>query len=437
MNYLAKQNASKGYTLIELSIAVAVLGLMMVVLFRFGMTSAQRVAQIEQPNLLNAADQALVGFAAANHRLPCPDLNNDGKEDLITTKNPQTTADYTGRCGLNDPVKGGPFIDTITQLPILPFKGLLPFETLGLARADMRQVQYGVFVKNDTDPEKDISLHSGIDRLYPLLPTVIPSAAKFPTIALTSSLGNKNGIDFCHALRLGGALARDSSTEITSLYILNPPVAQERPTTPLKNVAYALSVTDPMSDPQLNGNTSGVAFASPTQVSSNTYKDSVIAVDFSQLFNRLSCASVMTTASHAHPNLALSGAIITGAVFDYKVQLDLQLEQAELGILSAAVGIAGATGDVASALSEVSTGIAETIATFGGMSAGIALAATSTALSATALGFAIAGEVSAVATRDIAKARVEEFAATPALARALAQGVLDHAKAVDAAGIYR
>jgi prepilin-type N-terminal cleavage/methylation domain-containing protein len=437
MKYIANNNASKGYTLIELSIAVAVLGLMMVVLFRFGMTSAQRVAQIEQPNLLNAADQALVGFAAANHRLPCPDLNNDGQEDIITTKNSQTTADYTGRCGLNDPVNGGPFIDTTTQTPILPFKGLLPYVTLGLARADMQQVQYGVFLKSNIDPEADVSLNLSLDRLYPLLPTAIPSAPKFSTVAVTSRLAEKNGIDFCHALRLGAALPRDSSTEITSLYILKPPVAEEMPTTPLKNVAYALSITDPLSDVQRNGNSNGAAFASPTQVSSNSYRDNVIAVDFSQLFNRLSCASVMTTSSHAHPNLALSGSIITGAVFDYKVQLDLQLELAKLGELSAGVGIAGATGDVASAVSEVATGISETISSFGGMSAGIALAATSTALSAVALGFAIAGQVSAAATTGIAQARVDEFAATPGQAKALAQGILDHAKAVDAAGIYR
>jgi prepilin-type N-terminal cleavage/methylation domain-containing protein len=404
--------ASKGYTLIELSIAITVLGLMMVVLFRFGMTSAQRVAQIEQPTLLNAADQALVGFAAAKHRLPCPDLNNDGFEDVNGTS-----------CGTSG--SGSAYI------------GTLPYATLGLARDDMRQVRYGVFIKTDADAQADINLSKSGDRLYPLLPTSIPSAPKFPTIAATSSLGNVNGIDFCNALRLGGALARDSSTETNSLYILKPPVGTEVPTVPLKNVAYALSITDPTSDSAVNGNMNPAAFASPTQVSSTTYKDNVIAVDFSQLFNRLSCASVMTTASHAHPNLALSGAIITGAVYDYKVQLDLQLEQAELGILSAAVGVAGAAGDIASALSEVSTGIAETIATFGGMSAGIALAATSTALSAVAMGFAIAGQVSAVATRDIAKERVDEFAATPGQAKALAQGILNHAKSVDAAGIYR
>lgn len=437
MKQLSNKRVNQGYTLIELSIALTVLGLMMVVLFRFGMMSAQRVTQIEQPSLLNAADQALVGFAAANHRLPCPDFNNDGYEDVITTKNLQSADDYRGRCGLTDLVHGGPFIDTLTNLAILPFKGNLPFATLGLARADMRQVQFGVFLKKSLDPESDISLNLNNDRLYPFLPSAIPSAAKFPVIAVNSRLGNKNGIDFCNALRLGGALPRDASTDLTSLYILKPPVAQEMPTVPLKNVAYALSISDPMSDRQRNGNSNGSAFASPSQVTSSSYKDTVIAVDFSQLFNRLSCASVMTTASHAHPNLALSGAIITGSVYDYKVQLDLQLEQAELGILSAAVGVAGATGDIASALSEVSTGIAETIATFGGMSAGIALAATSTALSAVAMGFAIAGQVSAVATRDIAKTRVEEFAATPGQAKAMAQGILDHAKAVDSAGIYR
>jgi prepilin-type N-terminal cleavage/methylation domain-containing protein len=404
-----KKMISKGYTLIELSIAITVLGLMLVVLFRFGMTSAQRVAQIEQPNLLNAADQALVGFAAANHRLPCPDFNNDGFEDMSANG-----------CGTSN-----------------TYIGKLPFGTLGLARADMQKIRYGVFIKSDVDAQADLNFSRSKDRFYPLLPTAIPSAAQFPTIAATLGLAKFNGIDFCHALRLGNALPRDGATDTNALYILKPPVATEAPTIALKNVAYALSINDPQSDPTVNGNLNAGAFASPSQVSSSTYRDSVIAVDFSQLFNRLSCVSVMSSAAHAHPNLALSGAIITGSVYDYKVQLDLQLELAELGILSAAVGVAGATGDVASALSEVSTGIAETIATFGGMSAGIALAATSTALSAVAMGFAIAGQVSAVATRDIAKARVDEFAPIPGQAKDLAQGILDHAKAVDAAGIYR
>ncbi|MFZ6818294.1 type II secretion system protein [Undibacterium sp. Ji22W] len=404
------KKSQSGYTLLELSMGLVILGVITVAVIYFTRMANQRVAQIEVPRLLHIADDALVGFIAAKHRLPCPDTVGDGLEhcagDLI---------------------------------------GKLPYKTLGIARADMTDIRYGAFVKADTVAANDMDLTAAKDRFLPLLAN-IPIAAGIAPLAVSSTLNQINGIDFCQALRTANALPRatpsSTSSQITqiesNLHIKNALGVT------LKNVAYAISLPSSNSDPVNKINSLPRAFAAPANPTSVTDQDTVIAMDFAQIADRLSCSGVLASTSHAHPNVASAAAIMRGAMLDYKVQLDLQLEMAELSVLSAGVGVAGALGATLGAVSETLTAISETISSFGGMTPAIAIAATATALSIAATVTAGLGLDSALTTRTQAQDRVKEFSGSDASSKhiledagTLATTIRAHAIASDAAGIYR
>lgn len=385
-----KKRLNQGYTLIEMAFGLVVLGVVVVVLWRFGFTATQRIEQMQAPQTLLVADQALTGFLAANHRLPCPDTDNNGLENC-----------------------GG------------AATGRLPLVTLGLARADLLNVRYGVFrsITNNAD------LAVASDRFYPYL-TRIPITAGVPPVAFTEPLGAVNGIDFCHALRLAGALPGGVTSLSTALNIRAADAAL------IKNVAYALSLPGVGSDPAVNMNAVANSFASPAQPVSVAYRDTVLAVDFGQLFDRMSCGAVLAAAGHAHPNAASASAIMYGAMLDYKVQLDLELEIAEVGVLSAGAGVASAAAGLLSGASEVLTGSSLTLSTLGAMAPSIGLAAAGIALSTAGIvsaGFALD---SAMTSRDNAKALVAEFPPTVSAGSALATTVRANAVAADAAGLY-
>ncbi len=405
-----RKHSEHGYTLLEFAISLIVMGAIAAAVVRFGFVANQRIEQITAPQTLAAADNALVGFIAAKHRLPCPDTVGDGLEHC-----------------------GGDLI------------GKLPYKTLGLARADMTTVRYGAFVKADTEAKNDIDLTAVKDRFAPWLAN-IPTSAGVAPIGVLSNLGQANGIDFCHALRLANALPRVTSTstavqiaEIESnLHIRNASKST------LKNVAYAISLPSSSSDPAININSMNNAFAAPSNPLIRGAQDTVIAMDFAQISDRLSCSGVLASAGHAHPNVASAAAIMRGAMLDYKVQLDLQLEMAELGVLSAGVGVAAAIGSVSSAVSETLTAVSETISTFGGMSWAIGIAATATVLSAAGTVSAGLGLASAIASKNMAQDRVNEFSGSHADSKriledaaTLAAAIRAHAIASDTAGIYR
>ena len=76
-----KQGVSGGFSLVEIAIVIALLGLVLGTLVvplaaRF---QAQKVEETRRE--LRAINEALVGFAIANGRLPCPDRDRDGVED--------------------------------------------------------------------------------------------------------------------------------------------------------------------------------------------------------------------------------------------------------------------------------------------------------------------------------------------------------------------
>jgi hypothetical protein len=380
---------------------LVVLGAVAVLIARFSVGTNKRVEQLESPLILQAADQALAGFAAANFRLPCPDMNADGIED----------------CGASGALNS---------------IGSLPSVTLGLARSDVKQVRYGVF-RQTAAPSNDLAVAS--DRFFPLLVVAIPSAPDMSPVAAPAQLGASNGLDFCHAVRRGAALPSGTSTDETALHIRAPNTTLAN-SAAIKNVAYALSLPNVDSDTATNLNTMPFSFASPNQPLTASYRDTVLAVDFAQFFDRLSCGGILAAASHAHPNIASGAAIIRGAMLDYDKQLGYQIEVAEIAQLDAIGGVTSAAGGVASAVADTLSAISESMVTKGGLAASIALAAVATALAAGGVVTAALGVVSADKSVADAKQTRVDFQALITDSKVLAESLLDNAKSADLAGIY-
>lgn len=423
---------SRGYTLIELTLVIALLGLLAVVLWRFGSLASQRIEETEAPYKLGEANQALLGFIAAHHRLPCPDTD--------------ATADGLENCD-------GAAV------------GRLPFVTLGVARADLGELRYGVY-RSDT-PE--IRLDVARDRFAPLVattddsetslmiytttgfPSVIAGVASLLSVSGIPSptsdqtyhhfgsttiretlLGATNGIDLCRGLQVAGA----ASTNTAALAIRDTSGTTQR------NVAYALALPgllDRDGDGELFDATNGVAstaFSAPAQAVDANYDDRVLAVDFGQLFDRLSCATVLSPAGHAHFNALTATALGHAGFINYKTQLQLAEEMAFVNVTLATAAVVAAQAGVLSSAASLMFATADAMVTAGALTGEVAMAVIDVALAAAALietqivwQLAVDDWAGAIETTIDFESLLTEIVA-------LEDSVRENAVAADAAGLY-
>lgn len=76
-----KKPQQSGFTLIEIAVVLIIIGIVLGgFLMPLGAQIEKGQRKATQKNLL-AIEEALLGFAMANNRLPCPDIDNDGQED--------------------------------------------------------------------------------------------------------------------------------------------------------------------------------------------------------------------------------------------------------------------------------------------------------------------------------------------------------------------
>lgn len=415
------QPMRRGYTLIELSVAITLLGLVAVLLWRFGSVASQRIAETETPQILAEANQALIGFVAAKHRLPCVDSDGDGEEDLVCSA-------------------------TVGRLPLV---------TLGLARADLRNVRYGVYRSAVANLDG-----TAVDRYFPLVTTAtdeVMTVLGIPVLldiisapyysgfnlsdpstlsyhygsagAAITPLGNVNGIDFCYALRQVGTSAADASA-------LNIPVAVGD-----KNIAYALALpgardADGDGNPFDGNNVTVGSFAAPGQAVSANYDDAVRSVDFGQLFDRMSCGGVLSAAEHAHFNAATAAALTHAGFVNYKSQLQLSTEIASANNLLAWAAFGTASADWGATTAGVSFAVAEALLTSGITAALVAVSIFDETVAAAA--WVAAGVAAGLATADWVSAyeTVNDFQPMLEESAALEISIRNNAKAADAAGLY-
>ncbi|MDR1660808.1 MAG: type II secretion system GspH family protein [Azoarcus sp.] len=298
---------ARGFSLVEMSVALVIVGVLAFALWKI----FPQLRTIDDARPAEAqialADEAIQGFILKNHRLPCPDTNDDGKEDLSVSP--------SGPCAA---ARGG-----------------FPFQTLGVSLPS--RLNYGAY--QDSAPEKSLTVaqerHTpplppapdpANDTEWPLLGgersyTPVGPGGDYDSIppeyggnidtgtvnpvkdlssledvkferadpGLGAGVTRLNGLDFCAALR-NAQSASFSSTTLNSNGV---------------NVAYVLAhpgAKDADGDGSFfDGLNAGAtpAFAPPGEAASAAYDDQVLAVGFGELAARLSCTALLSRANAA------------------------------------------------------------------------------------------------------------------------------------------
>lgn len=235
----------RGFTLIELAVALAVVGVLSVAMAVF-LPKINTLPAFSQHagNTSEQATRAIDGFILANSRLPCPDSSADG----------------TGEENCAD----GNIV------------GWLPTRTLGISLSE--PVRYGVYRQSNAQEAKDYDLAVLKNRYVPLLPDSY--ATTYPKL--------KNGLDFCIGLlnltEKGGTVLSAGSSMIP--------------------IAYGIATAG-----KLNADNRGVGkegqfdglnsvpgrFELAGQYKSAVYDDDTRTVGSAELFERLGCTQKLAS----------------------------------------------------------------------------------------------------------------------------------------------
>ncbi|MBF0186398.1 MAG: prepilin-type N-terminal cleavage/methylation domain-containing protein [Magnetococcales bacterium] len=252
----ASPRGSAGFNLLEMSVALVVLGIMVGTtlsvapkLLKEG-EQAGHATSIPSPELLDMAEGGLLAFIAAHNRLPCPDsVNRDGVEDC----------------------SGGAVGD-------------YPWRSLGfsaaLADASETPLRYGVYRYSQSDAVADADLAdpTGKNRYIPTIPN--------------HQSNQFNLLDFCTALRNAAHRSEDASLihTLNNGIIINPAF--------ILVSGHSFDADGDAVNGSFDGrNESGVSFDHPGLEKSATYDDVVRTVGLFELSSRLSCALMMTSAN--------------------------------------------------------------------------------------------------------------------------------------------
>ncbi|MBF0137898.1 MAG: type II secretion system protein GspG [Magnetococcales bacterium] len=129
-----KKNTASGFSLIELSIVMIVVGLLISVGFSLMPNYLQSSKVTAARTQMKEIQNAIEGFAIANNRLPCPDSTGDGLEDLNASS--ICTAQHDNATGATNDTND------------------LPYRTLGLSNNRDpwgRVIKYAALMRRTTD----------------------------------------------------------------------------------------------------------------------------------------------------------------------------------------------------------------------------------------------------------------------------------------------
>lgn len=392
----------RGFSLVESAVSLIVLGLLAIAVVAYWkMSSQQRVAAVER-DVMVQAEAALVGFAHAAHRLPCPDTGNDGVED----------------CG------GGQV-------------GNLPWRTLGMAEPRVRGMRYGAYRNSHPNSWMDADLAAARDRFRPLI-TV--SSATSPPAAADTLLGNSNALDFCYALNI----ASTTAAHVSMLHVVEVGADGANIDATMRGMAFVLALPG-LLDADGDGNhfdgnqrTQSAAapqFDAPSRAQTSAYDDRVHAMSSDTLFARLSCGQALAAAGHSHFNAAAGAAFMQQGLVDYKAQLELAELMAGASLSSAIAGSFSAAAGLTNAVAISATAVAQAVLSYGATSAIVAAGVAAVVANAAAVATSIGTIATATAGTVIAAERVKNVAPLVDRSAALAKEIDQNARAADAAGL--
>jgi prepilin-type N-terminal cleavage/methylation domain-containing protein len=119
-----KRHIETGFSLVEMAVVLAIITLLLGGMLPMISSQVEKQHRNETRQQLDEIRSALLGFAVANGRLPCPDTDNDGAENFAASGVTAIINDapVTGQnTRINTPCNGG---------------GTIPFNTLGTSQTD-------------------------------------------------------------------------------------------------------------------------------------------------------------------------------------------------------------------------------------------------------------------------------------------------------------
>lgn len=243
MRVFRHDTLQRGFSLLEMAVVMTIIGFIGVLVPRLvgDVATMQTTAKNEVPH--EVAQVAVIGFALANHRLPCPDADGDGSED----------------CGA--PAR----------------RGWLPHRSLGLSGPLFNAAGHPFAYASTRGGSLDLTALSS--NFMPTLPE-----NQSPTAV-------RNGLDFCQSLRTLGATA-------TQPLVGEPSVGGVG--VPFVIVDSGARDADRAGDRfDLSNTGASVAFESSDRAQADDYDDTVHATSYAVLLGRLDCPRLIAAASGA------------------------------------------------------------------------------------------------------------------------------------------
>lgn len=395
-----RQLMQKGFSLIEMGVALVVLGLLITSVFTFWRLNVQQAVVRTERNAAHDAQTALLAYAQAHARLPCPDTNGNGLEGGAVG------------CAATDVV------------------GSFPWRTVGVFDPAVRNMRYGVYRGSDAVASyNDVDLTVLKDRYRPLVVAGSPPAGN------EALLGNGNLLDFCFALQTG---SRDTVVHADRLR-----VASDAAGANTRHVAFVL-VAPGLLDADGNGSkfdglnaaatSTNPLFEHAARTVSDSYDDQVVAYGFDTLLAELGCGKALGAMGHAHFNAAAASRFMEQAFIDYKRQLKLLSDAAGASVASATAGTLMASSGLSKAIA-ASLNVTSVILVSQGSLSAIAAAAVAAIIANTAATVtSVAALATAIAFKVEADSREPAFAPMVTDMATLAASVDGNARAADMAG---
>ncbi|GHU13386.1 prepilin-type N-terminal cleavage/methylation domain-containing protein [Betaproteobacteria bacterium] len=433
---LSGMSVMRGFSLLEISVALVILALLGFSLWKF-LPLLNQVSDTEPPEAqLALADEAIIGFIMAKHRLPCPATpGGDGEEQingtagctLINGEFPWRTLALRFATPIHYGVNNNAGLTRLTLVhkPWLPPTNTTdtewPLEGNAASFTPTNSNPSWPPGAGVSGPDNSFDSQMSDISLYVTLPRQHPTDAEIGAVD-----DRINGLDFCAKLR---EVQKNPSDEFKANAI---------------PVAYALAhpgKLDADGDGNaFDGGNNSTAFSAPHQPATADYDDQTLAVGFNELSSRLSCPAYLSRANAAGhtARAAYDNYLFTLAYLQYR---SFALDGAYGDLQGAYAGVTLGVVNVLGAIVGTVTGAA--VATLTSDEAGVgALASTAIALAevgviegAVELGYAIADLNDAIdGVKEAADARIEAEVQANKI-RDVADATALRALALDAKGL--